>query len=608
MLLTAAIVLSLMPGLSLPALAASHAYYIDYGFITISQNGTDSTELDVTYYASSGAASSSTDIIPSSDEIVITQTDSSTATANVITVSSGTARITLQQVNISTIPHSCISIISGAAVELTLSGANLLYSLANQVGIQVPSGASVIIDKKTSDTSDTLTVQGGTNSAGIGGGFKNSGGTITINGGTVTARSYGSGAGIGGGFKGSGGTVTINGGCVYAEGGKGGGAGIGAGSDGAGGTVKISGSAKVTAIGNTFLYIYDDEYSYYSGAGIGGGDSGAGGTVIISGGTVVATGGTYGASDIGKGGNAAGDGDLYISGGSVNADFSGTVYQTSAKETAVYKTVVSGLNVSTDMTCAYNGGAEFSCATDSNGYLYLWLPEGNGTVCAYNDGSYCKAAGTIDTSNSNMLTAVCISITTASLPVGVAYISYSETLVATGGSGSFSWSTSSALPSGITLSTDGVLSGKPVNSSAGSYSVIVAVTDASDPSLTATKTFTLTIQEHCGNGAYLIASDGDGAYTGGYTGSGIPTLTVNSGVTGFKYFRVNITTDTGHAGAETCVFVQMRSGQQIAFCFLTADFDILSTAGAGFNVKPGDVIEVYLVDSLSNSGGSPSIL
>ena len=60
--------------------------------------------------------------------------------------------------------------------------------------------------------------------AGIGGNSNEDGGTITINGGQVTAKGggtwgYSGGAGIGGGSFGSGGTITINGGMVDATGG-----------------------------------------------------------------------------------------------------------------------------------------------------------------------------------------------------------------------------------------------------------------------------------------------------------------------------------------------------------------------------------------------------
>jgi hypothetical protein len=146
------------------------------------------------------------------------------------------------------------------------------------------------------------------------------------------------------------------------------------------------------------------------------------------------------------------------------------------------------------------------------------------------------------------------------------------------------------------------------DSDIGEYTVEITATDLSDTAVTQTETFTLDIRKGCGGGAYLIVSDGDSAYTGSYTDDGIPTLTVNTGFTGFTYFGVEISTVTGHVGSEVCVFVQIRNGKQININATKGDFDTLSSATAGFNVKPGDVIEVCLVDSLSNSGNSPRIL
>jgi hypothetical protein len=209
-----------------------------------------------------------------------------------------------------------------------------------------------------------------------------------------------------------------------------------------------------------------------------------------------------------------------------------------------------------------------------------------------------------------------ITVATTSLPIGIVGASYSKTLSATGGSGTYTWSweaaSGSSLPANIDLGTGGTLSlvneSKLTESDVGSYSVIVTATDSGDASVMQTASFTLTIRKGCGNGAYLIESDGDASYTGSYTDDGIPTLTVNTGYTGFTYFGVNISAVDGHTGTEVCVFVQIRNGQQIAFSFNKADYDTVGSAGAGFNVKPGDIIEVYLVDSLSNSGGSSSIL
>ena len=78
-------------------------------------------------------------------------------------------------------------------------------------GINVSGTNSLTIYGQAEGTG-TLITNGGSNQAGIGGGSFGAGGTITINGGAVTANGGSSGAGIGGGSFGAGGTITINGG------------------------------------------------------------------------------------------------------------------------------------------------------------------------------------------------------------------------------------------------------------------------------------------------------------------------------------------------------------------------------------------------------------
>ena len=134
----------------------------------------------------------------------------------------------------------------------------------------VVTGSNSLTVYGQSQNSGTLNATGGSISAGIGGGWNQAGGTVTINGGTIIATAISGGAGIGGGYQMAGGAVTINGGVVTAVGQ---GAGIGGGSGstpGAGGTVTINGGT-VTATGG------------YSGAGIGGGSSTAAqGTLTVS--------------------------------------------------------------------------------------------------------------------------------------------------------------------------------------------------------------------------------------------------------------------------------------------------------------------------------------
>jgi len=89
----------------------------------------------------------------------------------------------------------------------------------------------------------------GEGAAGIDGGHRQTGGNITIDGGTVTATGNTGSAGIGGGKWGYGGTITLTGGTIIATGYESG-AGIGGGYAGTGGEIKInypSGSSTGTA-------------------------------------------------------------------------------------------------------------------------------------------------------------------------------------------------------------------------------------------------------------------------------------------------------------------------------------------------------------------------
>ena len=147
-------------------------------------------------------------------------------------------------------------------------------------------------------------------SAGIGGSNGQSCGTVTINGGAITARGGDNGAGIGGGSGGSGGTIVINGGAITARGGDNG-AGIGGGSRGSGGTIVINGGS-VKAYGNS------TSDNLGGGAGIGGGTGGAAGNITINGGTVTARGNWY-VTGIGGGINGTG-GNITINGGKVTAE------------------------------------------------------------------------------------------------------------------------------------------------------------------------------------------------------------------------------------------------------------------------------------------------
>jgi hypothetical protein len=84
-----------------------------------------------------------------------------------------------------------------------------------------------------------------------------------------------------------------------------------------------------------------------------------------------------------------------------------------------------------------------------------------------------------------------LGITTSSLPNGQVGVAYSQSLAATGGDGSYTWSViAGALPDGLSLdSNTGVISGNPT--SAGTWNFTVQV--ASGDGQTATKALSIQI-------------------------------------------------------------------------------------------------------------------
>ena len=212
--------------------------------------------------------------------------------------------------------------VTGNARLILCDGTTLNANGTNNAGINVRVNSAttnaLTIYAQTLSTG-TLTAYGNYESAGIGGGYIESGGAITIHGGIINANGGNGGnggAGIGGGYNGNGGTVTIHGGKVNANGGEF--------SAGIGGS--YLGSGNVTIHGGTV-----NAKGGYHGAGIGGGYHGSGGMVTIHGGIINANGGgrvvdgVYfdgnGSGGAGIGGGYHGSGDMVtIHGGEVNAN------------------------------------------------------------------------------------------------------------------------------------------------------------------------------------------------------------------------------------------------------------------------------------------------
>jgi hypothetical protein len=87
-----------------------------------------------------------------------------------------------------------------------------------------------------------------------------------------------------------------------------------------------------------------------------------------------------------------------------------------------------------------------------------------------------------------------LTITTSSLPNGAVAAAYSQTLAATGGTGSYNWQlTSGTLPAGLILNaSSGLISGTPT-ATASATPLSFKVTDSGSPAQTATANLTLTV-------------------------------------------------------------------------------------------------------------------
>ena len=473
-------------------------------------------------------------------------------------------------------------------------------------------------------------------SSGANGGNGGDSGTITIRGGTVTTNGN-----IGGGDGGDGakGGISMGSACYSGDGGTGGDLGT---VTITGGTIEVNGNL---AGGNGGDGANGVSFGAGASAGGDGGTGGDGATVIITGSTMKVT-GNIGGGNGGSGGDGGTDGSGYqASDGSDGSDGSGGSNQitggslsiggaiaqapTNGSGTNVYLTTVTLHGATTKIPvyslttdAAYEYGVE-DVTTDTGGKLYIWLPDGTEITCAATTageytgsvtttantaasyGTLSKAAETIKP------TVIGVTPSGGGIPLsGDIEITFSE-VMDTGTTGVISVNGGGVVTGGAWSNYNKTYTlSYSVSSNYQAYTIhISGFADISGNTMEPDDTHSFTTVVKCGNGAYVLESDGDSAYTGSYTDGGLLQMTVNSGQTGFTYFSVKISVDAGHTGNEVCVFVHIRKGVQISMNATMADFDTVNSAYAAFNVKAGDVVEVYIVDVLSNAADTtPAVL
>jgi hypothetical protein len=182
---------------------------------------------------------------------------------------------------------------------------------------------------------------------------------------------------------------------------------------------------------------------------------------------------------------------------------------TATKSLAI--TVNAALSVTTTSLTAGSTGTAYSQALAASGGRtpYTWsvtsgsLPAGltlssagvlSGTPTTAGSSSFTVQAMDANSKTATRALTLTINaapgISTSTLPDGFAGTAYSQTLAATGGKTPYTWArTAGALPTGLTLSTAGVISGTPT--AAGSSSFTVQVKDAKNA--TAAKSLSITV-------------------------------------------------------------------------------------------------------------------
>lgn len=295
-----ALTAALVVGMTLPAFALP--WYIEDGDISISagESGNDVTQNGKT--------------TKNDTDTVIKSNGSSTAPSNTVTIHADegkTVNVTLDNVNINT-SRAAVSVTGSGNTNIELNGNNTLTSGGWHAGLEhnkekdsnrnETSGTLTITD---TDKNGSLTANGSSGGAGIGGANFKDAGKLEITGGTINATGSNGGAGIGGGDQGGDADIVISGGTITAAGGSDprqgavGGAGIGGGGWGGNATITITGDAVIKeATGGQGC------------AGIGSSVQGKV-SVIIEGNSTIgkATGGAYAA---GIGGGRQGTGDVTI--------------------------------------------------------------------------------------------------------------------------------------------------------------------------------------------------------------------------------------------------------------------------------------------------------
>jgi hypothetical protein len=195
-----------------------------------------------------------------------------------------------------------------------------------------------------------------------------------------------------------------------------------------------------------------------------------------------------------------------------------------------------------------------------------------------------------------------LAVATTSLPAGEAAAGYAAALQATGGAEPYAWSLSSgALPPGVRLTPEGVMTGAPT--SVGTWEFNVTVTDSQRTPARASATFTITIVPEPNK--YPLISLTSSANGPAALGSTVRLTAAAADLDGFVR-RVDFFVDGKAAGSdETAPFTfdwfAASSGKR-TFTAVATDNEDASTGSAPLDVNTHAEVVVYASDVVTKAG------
>ena len=239
---------------------------------------------------------------------------------------------------------------------------------------------------------------------------------------------------------------------------------------------------------------------------------------------------------------------------------------------------------------------------------------GGNTTLTFSATDSSSTPATVSATFTLPVNALKLAITTTSVPNGVAGKGYSVTLAQTGGIAPYTWTLASGtLPTGLTLSTAGVLSGTP--GVAGIFSFAVKVTDTEATPQTATQSYTITVYTVL---AITTASLPNGSVKNAYSS----TLATSGGTQPFTYSLasgalpagltlsaagvISGTPTTAGASTFTVQVTDASSPVQTATATYTLTI-VLSTLAITTTTLPQGTVTAAYSATLQSSGGNPPV-